>query len=194
MAAATPPGLLSLEAWAARDEDARGELVDGVLVEEEVPDFIHELVVAFLLRRLADWLEPRGGVVVGSGLKLAVSPHRGRLGDVAAYFAGRRPPARGLVRIPPDVLVEVVSPSPGDERRDRVQKPRDYAAFGVKYYWLVDPALRSFEVWELDVTGRYAQALAAEGGRVEDVPGCEGLEIDLDALWGRVEAEEQRAP
>jgi hypothetical protein len=40
---------LTLAEWGALDEDEPGELVDGVLVEEEVPDYVHELVVAWLI-------------------------------------------------------------------------------------------------------------------------------------------------
>jgi Uma2 family endonuclease len=180
------PVEITLEEWAALPEDEPGELVDGALEDEEVPDATHEIVVAWLLALLRGYLLPRGGMVMGSGLKLGVLPRRGRMGDVVCYFAGRRPPKRGLVRLPPDVVVEVVSPSPQDERRDRVQKPGDYAAFGVRWYWLVDPELRTFEVWELGADGRYVHARAAERGTVADVPGCEGLLVDLDALWAEV--------
>jgi Uma2 family endonuclease len=68
----------------------------------------------------------------------------------------------------------------------------EYAAFGVRSYWIVDPALRSFEVFELDASGRYAKVVGALDGVVENIPGCEGLAIDLDALWAladRLEAE-----
>lgn len=187
MVSAAIPQEMSLDDWAALPEDQPGELVDGALEEEEVPDATHEVVVAWLLDLLRTYFRPRGGLVLGSGLKLGVQPRRGRLGDVVCYAAGRRPPKRGLVRVPPDVLVEVVSPSPQDERRDRVQKPDEYAAFGVRLYWLVDPGLRTFEIWELGPGGKYVHACAAERGKLVDVPGCEGMMVDLDALWAEVD-------
>jgi Uma2 family endonuclease len=76
-----------------------------------------------------------------------------------------------------------VSPSPQDERRDRVEKMAEYAAFGVRYYWLLDPALGSFEIFERNAAGNYVKVVGATSGRIEPVPGCEGLAIDLDALW-----------
>jgi Uma2 family endonuclease len=178
---------ITVEEWAELPEDVEGELVDGVLVEEEMPSAIHETVVTWLLVLLSGYFGPRGGFAFASGLKLAVSARRGRLADITCYAPGRRPQARGAVRVPPDVLVEVVSPAPSDERRDRIDKPDEYAAFGVRFYWLVDPELRSFDVWELGADGRYARACSATSGKVERVPGCEGLVVDLDALWTEVD-------
>lgn len=168
------------------DEDESGELVDGRLEEEEVPDLIHELVVAWLIRVLGNWIGTTG-FVFGSDGKYAVRPDRGRKPDVAVYLhpETRRPPARGLVRVPPDIVVEVVSPSPRDERRDRIEKMDEYAAFGVSFYWLLDPSLQSLEIFEL-TGGRYARAARATEGRLETVPGCPGLQLDLDEVWSEI--------
>ena len=125
--------------------------------------------------------------MLGSGLKIGVADDRGRIPDLSVYLDGRRPPARGVVRVPPDIAVEVVSPSPSDARRDRVEKVQDYSQFGIRWYWLVDPELRTLEVWELR-DGAYAHVGAATRGIVRDVPGCPDLVLDLDALWSRVDA------
>ena len=42
---------MTLEEWAALDEDEPGEIVDGVLVEDEVPSMVHERVVVWISRR-----------------------------------------------------------------------------------------------------------------------------------------------
>jgi len=176
-------GELTLLEWYALPDDQTGELFDGRLVEEEVPSFIHELLVALLARILGDWVLPRGGVVAGSGVKFAVGPDRGRKPDLSLYLPGSEmPPRHGLVETPPDVAIEIVSPSPRDGRRDRVEKVDDYAAFGVRYSWIVDPELRSLEILELGADGRYVRALGATEGTL-DIPGCDDLELDLDELW-----------
>jgi Uma2 family endonuclease len=178
---------MTVNEWASLEEDVQGELVDGVLVEEEMTSVLHERVVMWLALRLGPYFEAHGGLALGSGVKLAVRPRRGRIADLVCYDRGKKPEPRGAVRVPPDVAVEVVSPDPRDERRDRVEKPDDYAAFGVRWYWLVDPELRSFEIWELGADGRYSRALAAIEGTVSSVPGYEGLSLDLDALWAEVD-------
>jgi Uma2 family endonuclease len=176
---------LTLEEWADLAEDEAGELVDGRLTEEEVPDPVHELAVTLLVLLFGNHLIDKGGFVFTSDVKLAVRPSRGRKADVTVYFpGGHRPPKRGLLRSPPDLLVEVVTPTPRDERRDRVEKMSDYQVFGVRYYWLVDPALGSLEIFELRA-GVYAKVVGATSGSVE-VPGCEGLVMNLDAFWSRL--------
>ncbi len=189
LAAELPPGSpLSLHAWSELAEDAEGELVDGVLVDDEMTDAVHELVVVFLIAELRRWVRPLHGVVLASEAKLAVSEVRGRKADVSVYLPGApRPSARGLVRVPPSLVIEVVSPRPRDARRDRVEKLDEYAAFGVGWYWIVDPQLRSLEIFERGADGRYVRALARIDGRVEPVPGCPGLAIDLDALWAEAD-------
>jgi len=166
----TPRDDLTLEQWAAMPEDEPGELVDGRLEEEEMPDFVHELIVTWLGHAFRSWLSGLGGFVGGSGVKFAV---------------GLR---RGLVRLPPDIVVEVISPRPADVRRDRVEKMNDYAAFGVRWYWLIDPEPRSVEVFERGADARYVRALGASGDALAAVPGCEGLVLDLPALWREVDA------
>jgi Uma2 family endonuclease len=83
-------------------------------------------------------------------------------------------------------MVEVVSLDPRDRRRDRVEKLNEYAAFGVRYYWLLDPEERSLQIFELS-GGRYQHALGQSEGVITEIPGCPGLQIDLDALWTQIE-------
>ena len=179
---------LTLEEWADLPEDEPGEFVDGVLVEEEMADLVHEAVVAWLMRVLGPWLRARRGWVLGSEVKLGVAPRRGRKADLIAWLPGHPPlPPRGVVRIPPDVAIEVVSPRPADARRDRLDKAVAYAAFGVRWYCLVAPQVRSVEIFELGADGRYVRSLGVSSGTVTSVPGCEGLTLELDALWAEVD-------
>jgi Uma2 family endonuclease len=190
-AASERPKLMTLEEWAELDDEIEGELVDGVLEEEEMPSFLHEVIVMWLASALRNWARRRGGFVVGSETKLAVGPRRGRKPDVTVLLPGKMPALLdSLVRVPPHLVVEVTSPRPRDTHRDRVDKLADYARAAIRLYLIVDPQLRSLEVYELGRDGRYAVACAAGSGRVR-IPGCPGLTLHLDALWKEVEEAER---
>ena len=188
MNAATEGGRrqLTAEEWASLDEDAPGELVAGAVEAEEMPDALHELAVSFLTWTIRQWLGARG-FVLGSELKVLVAPSTGRKPDISVFLPGTAaPPRHGIITLPPDIIVEVVSPSPRDERRDRVEKMAEYGTFGVKLYWLVDPALGSFEIFERNDVGQYMRILGITSGVIDPVPGCPGLIIDVDALWAEL--------
>jgi Uma2 family endonuclease len=177
------PRMMTVDEWAAMEEDEPGELVDGVLVEEEVADFVHEVVVGWLVRNLGNWVAPRGGLVGGSEAKYALAIDRGRKPDVSLYLPDSpKPPRRGAIRQPPDLFIEVISPRPRDARRDRIEKSADHARFGVRHFWLIEPETRIVECFRLNDEGHYVKTVAADGGRVT-VPGFDGLELDLDQLW-----------
>ena len=71
-------------------------------------------------------------------------------------------------------MIEVVSSDARDQHRDRIDKAAEYAAFGVKWYWLVDPDERSFEIHEL-AGSRYRLVASPHEGTI-DVPGCDARE------------------
>jgi len=192
--AAKEPVELSLDEWLALPEDEDGELVDGLLVEEEMPSFVHEFLMVLLARLFVDWVVPRGGFLAGSDVKYALGTSRGRKPDLSLYLPGSPPPPpTGPISEPPDLVVEILSPTPRDGRRDRVDKVAEYAAFGIRYYWILDPQLRSLEILELGQDGRYSHALGASSGVVESPPGCDGLRVDLDALWAEIDRLEAAA-
>lgn len=175
---------LTLTAWSELPDDVEGELVDGLLEAEEMPHYAHELVVVWLLRVLGMFVVPRGGRALGSELKYAVSTTRGRKPDVSVFLPGtpRPKPMDRLIRQRPDIVIEVITATPRDERRDRVAKHDEYARFGVPQYWLVHPELRTVEIMRLGKDGLYARVAAASAGKLR-VPGVRGLSLDLDALW-----------
>lgn len=67
--------------------------------------------------RLRSWILPQGGRAAGSDAKFAVSAKRGRKPDLTVFLPGRLPPRRGLIRVPPQIAVEIVSATPKDGGR-----------------------------------------------------------------------------
>jgi len=123
------------------DEDDPRELLDGRLVEIEVPTWTHERIVAALIAILGQWsMARKAGQVIGSGYKLRISDRRGAMPDVQFYRRGNFPveQEKGLERGRPDLAIEVISPS--SRSKDSVRKLQDYASIEVPEYWLVEIA------------------------------------------------------
>jgi Uma2 family endonuclease len=163
-------------------DDDRRELIDGVLLEVDVPGFRHEHVVVKLLSRLDAWTEAHGGILLGSGYKVRISRTRGVMPDVQLYRASNpaKPGEAGLTSGHPDLAVEVISPT--SPRYDRGLKKRWYAEVGVPEYWILDPEARTLERYVL--TGdSYGVPQVLAGDDVLRPASFEGLEIRLQDLW-----------
>jgi Uma2 family endonuclease len=167
----------------ALDEDDLRELIDGELVEVEVPKELHERIVATLVFFLTSFTREHGGSTLVSGYKIRITDKRGVMPDVQLYRAGNDVAVGqqdGLVRGRPDLVVEVVSPS--SRRYDRVVKLGYYAALRIPEYWIVDPEMRTLERLVLTKKG-YVIAATCEGDAVFAPAGFPGLRIPLAELW-----------
>lgn len=97
-------------------------------------------------------------------------------------FVGRdrvdRISTRGVEGVP-TLAVEINSPT--TSRIDRVRKYQLYAKFGVPYYWILDPAARVFEAYELQGE-KYimAQRTSDETISVRPFP---DLALPVSSLW-----------
>ncbi len=181
--ASTTAGPYTWDDFVALEEDDLRELIDGELVEVEVPRGTHERVVAMLIANLVTWAREHGGRVLASGYKIRVSDRRGAMPDVQFYARGNDASVEqedGLVVGRPDLVVEVVSPT--SQRHDRVTKLRWYAQLGVPEYWLVDPAARTLEQLLLH-DGAYTIAAALAEGEIFSPQSFDGLAIPLAELW-----------
>jgi Uma2 family endonuclease len=170
--------------FVALEEDDPRELIDGELVEVEVPTWSHEKVVGWLVFFLRAWAEGgRGGHVVPSGYKVRVSDRRGVMPDVQFYRRDNDIAAEqqaGLIRGRPDLVVEVISPS--STRYDRVTKLRYYAQLGIPEYWMVDPGARTVERLVL-ADASYVIAGSCSDSEPFRPASFDGLEIPLAKLW-----------
>jgi Uma2 family endonuclease len=168
----------------ALDDDDRRELIDGELVEVEVPTVDHERVVLRLGYYLVGWTDVHGGIALASGYKLRVSDRRGVMPDLQLLRAGNDAASQqqqGLVSGRADLVVEIISPS--SRRFDRLKKLNWYAQLGVPEYWIVDPEGQTLEQLVLR-DGAYAIVSSFEGTEGAFQPTTfEGLVIPLARLW-----------
>ena len=78
------------------------------------------------------------------------------------------------------LLVEVLSPS--SVQMDRGSKAQLYARHTVPFYWIVDPAGRTIEAFNL-VDGTYRLAARLEGNGSTALPPFLDLTLDSALIW-----------
>lgn len=132
------------------DDDNRYELIDGELMVSNVPGIPHQLCLGRLVFRLMSYLEehPIGEAIYGPGLVL--DDYNSIIPDLVFVSAERQHiiTDRWLIDAP-DLIVEIVSPGEKNSERDRQVKRQLYSRRGVREYWVVDPQLRTIEVYRL---------------------------------------------
>ena len=132
------------------DDNNRYELIDGELIVSKAPGIPHQLSLGQLFYRLTSYLtgNPIGLLIFGPGV--VFDDYNGVIPDLVFVSVERQHiiTERGLIDAP-DLVVEVVSPGETKSERDRQLKRQLYSRRGVREYWVVDPQLKTIEVYRL---------------------------------------------
>ena len=129
----------------------RGELVRGVLHETMPTGHEHGKIVVNLCAELRSFVKLRklGSLTASdSGVWLERDPDTVREPDIAYFSAERMPPGirvTGYAETPPDLVVEVVSPS--NTMREVNDKAFMWLSYGVRLVWVVHPDTRTVDVY-----------------------------------------------
>ena len=120
-----------------QDEYKTAELIDGQVVVG-TPSWLHQRIVTALIRLIGNWVATESGRgEVTFNPRVRITHNRGYLPDVVWYAEGRITAEGTQPDGPPDIAVEVLSPS--TRAFDAVRKREDYARIGVGEFWLIDP-------------------------------------------------------
>ena len=123
--------------------ERKSDLIEGVFVMASPASFQHEELIAFLLATLSAFVGYRKlGRVLSSNAAYRLSGDNVYQPDVS-FVAAERAALRQETVFPgpPDIAVEVVSPS--SRQYDTVEKKINYGRYGVGEYWLIDPTRRA---------------------------------------------------
>lgn len=163
------------------DEDGfLSELAQGALVREPRPGPRHGATVMLLGKRLVDWaLENGGTVTTESGFVLAEDPPTVRGPDLAYLRRVEEPYGTedAFVRGPPDLAVEVVSPSNSAAGIQR--KVIEYFQAGSSQVWIVHPETRTVVVHRSETEARVLR----EGDHLEGGDLLPGLDVPLSKIF-----------
>ena len=141
--------------WSNRPEnrDRHFELEKGKVVEVSRPGERHGVTCANTVRLLGNFgFERRRGYVVANdtGVIWELDPDTVRGPDVMYYARGRRFADMNpkYSEDPPDVLVEVLSPT--DRITKVTRRVAEFLHWGTKYVWVLDPEDRTLTIYRQD--------------------------------------------
>jgi Uma2 family endonuclease len=81
----------------------------------------------------------------------------------------------------PDIVVEILSP--GNNKMELLNKYSVYQEFGVKEYWVISPAEKTFLKYTLDENGRYQPSKLFTLSEKVHSAVLPGFELDLDEVF-----------
>jgi len=176
---------MTAKQYLALGEDPPGirlELVDGEIAVSPSPTPDHGFTVARLVRILDTYVDENDLGQVFSDIDTVFDQYQVRRPDVLFFGRDRLPliAANEAFRVPPDLAVEVISPS--GELMDRQDKFDLYQRHEVAHYWIIDPIRHTAEAYVL----QDSQYIAAGDGRDADVvhlPPFPDLALPLAKLW-----------
>ena len=159
------------------------ELVNGVVIVSPPPleaerDPNEDL--GYMLRRYQEE-HPKGKCLDATLPEQAVycGRNRRRADRVIWIGLGRQPNPR---RDAPKIAIEFVSAGKRARRRDYQEKRREYRAFGVAEYWIIDRFERVMTVYRADGT----ESVVSEG-QTYRTPLLPGFKLDLARLFSRAD-------
>lgn len=129
------------------DENFRYELVRGLLIVSPPADegerFPNDLLGHWL--RNYQTQHPQGKCLDDTSYEQTIATSNGRRRMDRAIWTGLGRRARPNIDVP-TIAIEFVSDSSRDRRRDFVNKREEYAAIGVREYWIIDRFRRNMTV------------------------------------------------
>ena len=134
--------LLTAEQFAQLEtaEDEHFELIEGELIALSSPTPLHAEICYRMERRVRDYFEHQAGGIAFRDIDCLLSSNTVRRPDLSIFLAARAPLIdlkKVPVPFPPDIAVEVISPS---ELAIQVhRKALDYLRAGTQEVWLLDP-------------------------------------------------------
>jgi Uma2 family endonuclease len=190
MVAAYPLPLPATDEDLARlPDEMAAEIIDGELVQKAMPSFEHGAAQLGLGGQLTGPFNRRAGGGPPGGWWLATEVeveyeatqiYRHDLVGWRRESTPERPSGR-LVRLRPDWVAEVLSPS--NAGNDLVKKLRTLTRHAVPHYWIVDPEHRTLTVLRWTPEG-YLTALTADETEVVRAEPFAAIELHVAALFG----------
>ena len=162
----------------------RYELFSGEAFQMASPSVAHQALLMGLSLRFGAWLEGKPCRVFAAPLDVRLFPKADRSDTTIVQpdllvVCDESKLDKGSVNGPPDLVVEIVSPS--NTYSELFRKFNYYLEAGVQEYWVIDPEIKKVSVYIYE-NGRYIVTAYRDNDRIP-VTILPGFEISLEELW-----------
>lgn len=165
------------------DDGNRYEVIDGALYVSTSPSLLHQIGLSEIFRAFLLYLEeqPIGRIVPGIGVLF--DDHNAVIPDLVYYSNERKQTIEG-VRLTgaPEIVIEILSPGPKNEARDRKVKRHLYSVNGVSEYWILDLESRTMEIHRAARTGGFRSKQVLHDGDIVTSPLLPGFQCEVTRL------------
>ncbi len=178
-----PGPRFTFEDYRLMPEDKRYEVIEGELLVTPAPNTRHQSILLRLILMVGTFVEAGSlGQVLPAPTDVILSQENVVQPDLLFVVKERQAiidPAGGVLGAP-DLVVEILSPTTAS--RDRVAKRELYARYGIREYWVVDPADMSVEVL-VETPGGLETWRVFTCGSALSSPLLPGLHISIDKIF-----------
>ncbi|MDR2747720.1 MAG: Uma2 family endonuclease [Treponema sp.] len=162
----------------------RYEIINGDAFMMASPTVEHQAILTELLVQFAAFLRGKPCKVFTAPLDVRLFPEKDRSDDTVVQpdilvVCDRAKLSKGSVDGPPDLVVEILSPS--NTQKLMFLKFESYLNAGVREYWVLDPEEKKAQVHVLQ-EGRYISS-AYKKDAVIPVSVLPPFSLDLKTLW-----------
>jgi Uma2 family endonuclease len=161
------------------------EFDHGSIEVLSMPTTFHQMIVVYLLRALADYVEPKKlGTVLIAALPVKLWRGKFREPDVVFMLAEHEDRILDKHWLGADLAMEVVSDDPESRKRDLEKKTKEYARAKIQEYWIVDSLQQEITVLRLK-SGKYITHGRFGPGSKATSALLKGFEVEVNAVFAK---------
>ena len=162
----------------------RYQLINGEAFLMASPSVAHQALLMELSMQFGNWLKGKPCRVFAAPLDVRLFPEADNSDNTVVQpdlivVCDKEKLAGGSVNGPPDLVIEIVSPS--NTHRELFLKFQYYLDSGVREYWVIDPEGKNVQV-HIYENGHFLSS-GYKGNDHIPVAITPGLDISLESLW-----------
>lgn len=161
------------------------EYIDGQIYNQASPSTLHQRISVNFTAEFRNYFKNRQCEIFHAPFDVKLKNEKEEylskvIPDITVVCDKRGLNEKNYVGIP-NLIVEILSPS--NQSHDLITKMNLYQRFGVKEYWIVNPKLKSIQIYALNDEELYEQVGVYKNNEIAESNIFNDLRINLDDIF-----------